>query len=127
MSQEVIHRPLNAEARVTSQGVPLGICSEKSGTGIGFLPVLQVFPFTFYLTSASCLFIRYRCSLTYHLPLKPTGYFYSFVSPAVFCFSSQIRKCYSSGKCTVHVEISSQSECGNTATVYHAKKVAVLV
>jgi len=33
MSQEVIHRPLNAEARVISQGVPLGICSEKVALG----------------------------------------------------------------------------------------------
>ena len=35
----------------------------------------------------------------------------------MFCFSSQIRNCYSSGKCTIHVEISSQSGCGNTASL----------
>lgn len=36
MSQEVIHRPLNVKARVTSQGVPLGICSEKKWHWLSF-------------------------------------------------------------------------------------------
>jgi hypothetical protein len=49
--------------------------------------------------------------------LKTSSYCYNFVSAVMFSFSSQIGNCYSSGKCTVHVEISSQSENGNVESV----------
>ena len=48
MSQEVIRRPVTAEARIPSQVSPCGTCSEQSGTGrglflskyFGFSPVI---------------------------------------------------------------------------------------
>jgi hypothetical protein len=44
MAQVVSHRPLSTEARVHARVNPCGICGGQSGTGTGFLQVLQFSP-----------------------------------------------------------------------------------
>jgi hypothetical protein len=44
MPQAVCHRPIIADAWFRCQGIPYGICGEKSGTGIGVSLLLQLSP-----------------------------------------------------------------------------------
>jgi hypothetical protein len=65
MAHVVSHQPLTTEVRICTQVSPCGICAAWSGTGIGFLRVLQFAPVNrFY-----CGFI-----LIYHqIPVKHTN------------------------------------------------------
>jgi hypothetical protein len=58
----VSHRPVNPEGSVHLHGSPCGICSGRSGTGIGFASVTSVLPGWYYSSSAMYSYII-------HLPL----------------------------------------------------------